>query len=131
MQRLTKAQRKIMDILWNTEKPLSYSEICDINSELNVNTVQAELRRLLKFEYIKVGEIGYSGTVLCRSYLPTMTAEEFQTRCYIDEMEKLNKRPAVELVCGLLGAEKSNKQRLKDVAELEKMLEEYKKEIKE
>ena len=130
MQRLTKAQRKIMDILWNTEKPLSYSEICDINSELNANTVQAELRRLLKFEYIKVGEIGYSGTVLCRSYLPTMTAEEFQTRCYIDEMEKLSKRPAVELVCGLLGAEKSKKQRLKDVAELEKMLEEYKKEIK-
>ena len=44
------------------------SEIVKTGTDLNINTVQAALRSLIKKNYIEVAEIVYSGTVLTRSY---------------------------------------------------------------
>ena len=45
--------------------------------DLTINTVQAVLRKLLKYQLVEVADIVYSGTVLSRSYRPTITSEEF------------------------------------------------------
>ena len=76
-QKLTKKQLEIMKILWNSPTPMIASDIEKSNPSLNINTIQACLRALMKAEYIKVADIVYSGTVLTRSYTPCVSKEEY------------------------------------------------------
>ena len=128
--KLTKADMRILEVLWKSDKPLTYCQIVEIEPSLNINTVQTQLRKLLKNEYVKVADITYSGTVLCRCYEASMTEEELATGRYVNELSKMKKRPLTSsLVCNLLDMESSKEQKLEDINELEKMLEEYKRNL--
>lgn len=76
MKGLTKRQEDVMNILWDAKKPIIASEIVKTGTDLNINTVQAALRSLIKKNYIEVAEIVYSGTVLTRSYRAIVKREE-------------------------------------------------------
>ena len=73
----SKQQLEIMKILWNSDKPLVASDILKQHNELNINTVQASLRVLVKKEAIQVADIVYSGTVLSRCYRPLISKNEY------------------------------------------------------
>lgn len=77
---LTGREKDILDILWNAGKGLIASEIVKSSEDLTINTVQAVLKKLLKRNLIQIDQIVYSGTVLSRSYIPTLTEAEFETR---------------------------------------------------
>ncbi len=75
-------QEQVMEVLWNHPDGIVASEIVKCNDELQINTVQAALKSLVKMNYIKVGEIVYSGTVLTRSYVALISKDEYlQNRC--------------------------------------------------
>ena len=76
MTGLTKRQEDVMNILWDAKEPIIASEIVKTGTDLNINTVQAALRSLIKKNYIEVAEIVYSGTVLTRSYRAIVKREE-------------------------------------------------------
>ena len=76
-KKLSKQQLEIMKILWNSDKPLVASDILTQPTELNINTVQASLRVLVKKEAIEVADIVYSGTVLSRCYRPLISKNEY------------------------------------------------------
>lgn len=76
MKGLTKRQEDVMNILWDAKEPIIASEIVKTGTNLNINTVQAALRSLIKKNYIEVAEIVYSGTVLTRSYRAIVKREE-------------------------------------------------------
>lgn len=102
---LTGRERDILSILWNADKGMIASEIVKEREDLTINTVQAILKKLLKRNLIKVDEIVYSGTVLSRSYVPTLTEAEFQTRMIEHNIFGLKKfciSPA-KFVMGFLG----------------------------
>lgn len=118
----------ILEILWNSEKSLTALEIVHSKSGLTMNTVQAVLRKLLGKNVIEVAEIVYSGTVLSRSYKPSVSQEEFLTMKFSNEVNRLHtKISKSSLVSALLDTEEDPEQTLKDIKELELMLEEYKK----
>ena len=123
--KLTSREVDIMNILWASEKPLIASEIADSRPDLTVNTVQAVLRKLLKYQLIEVADIVYSGTVLSRSYRPTITSEEFAlhevTSDYLAFQKTLSKP--------LLDTEKDPVKTRETIDELQKMLDEYKKNL--
>lgn len=129
--KLTSREVDIMNILWASEKPLIASEIADSRPDLTVNTVQAVLRKLLKYQLIEVADIVYSGTVLSRSYRPTITSEEFAlhkvTSDYLAFQKTLSK-PL--LVSALLDTEKDPVKTRETIDELQKMLDEYKKKLR-
>ena len=121
-KRLTKKELEIMKILWNSNKALVASEIASRGEELNINTVHACLRTLLKKEAIKIDGIVYSGTVLTRSYSPVITKEDYFDDIYND----------------ILGGKKNNmlirslidsKTDLSELETLEKIIAEKKKEL--
>ena len=60
MKGLTKRQEDVMNILWDAKEPIIASEIVKTGTDLNINTVQAALRSLIKKNYIEVAEIVYS-----------------------------------------------------------------------
>lgn len=77
MIKLTKRQEEVMNVLWESEKPMIASEIVKTREDFNINTVQSTLRTLIKKNYIEIAGIVYSGTVLTRSYKPLLKREEF------------------------------------------------------
>ena len=83
-QKLTKKQLEVMKILWNSPTPMIASNIEKENPSLNINTIQACLRALIKAEYIKVADIVYSGTVLTRSYTPCISKEDYFSESFED-----------------------------------------------
>ena len=76
-KKLTQSQLNIMKILWNEKKPMIASDFIQLDSSLNLNSVQSALRSLLKKKYIEVSDIVYSGKVLTRSYIPVVSSEDY------------------------------------------------------
>ena len=74
---LTKRQNEVMSVLWNSDSPLSANQICDKDESLNMNTVQQVLRTLLKIQFIKIEDIGYSNTALTRLYSPVLKQKDY------------------------------------------------------
>lgn len=129
--RLTNREQEIMKILWDSSESLTASEITAKKEELSINTVQALLKKLLKYELIKVERIVYSGTVLCRSYLPVISPEEYETQKYIESMKEIENgsfSPSL-FVAALLGEEEDSEKALKEIEELEKIIAEKKQEL--
>lgn len=98
---LTGREKDILTILWNSEQGLIASEVVTKGKpedNLTINTVQAILKKLLRRELIKIDQIVYSGTVLSRSYVPTLTEAEFETQkitAEINELERFGITPAM------------------------------------
>lgn len=129
--KLTSREIDVMNILWNTEKPLIASEISEAKPDLTINTVQAVLRKLLKYQFIEIADIVYSGTVLSRSYRPTITSEEFAVQKMTADYLSFQKSPSKSLlVSALLDTEDDPVQAKKTIDELQSMLNDYKKNIK-
>lgn len=74
-------QLEVMQCLWAADKPLTAREMKEATG-LNINTVQACLRKLVANGYVENCSIVYSGTVLSRAYRAILTQEKFlDTAC--------------------------------------------------
>ena len=121
--KLTSREVDIMNILWTSGKPLIASEIADCRPDLTINTVQAVLRKLLKYQLVEVADIVYSGTVLSRSYRPTITSEEFAVHEVTSDylaFEKTLSKPL--LVSALLDTEEDPVKARESIDELQKII---------
>lgn len=122
LKKLSGRQLEIMNILWDEGKPMIASAIVEKKEDLQVNTVQAALRSLIKKKYIEIAEIVYSGNVLSRSYHPIVSKEEYisATCKEIEQMSSAN-----TLLAALV--EKEEDEAVLD--ELERMIQERKREL--
>lgn len=89
--KLTRRDLDVLSVLWDSERPLTASEIVAANPALNKNTVQPVLRKLLKNELVQVADIVYSGTVLSRSYIPSISRQELSLYRLSSEYRQLEK----------------------------------------
>ena len=127
-EKITNRDLDILNILWHSGKSMTASEIVATGGGLTTNTVQAVLRKLLKQKWIEIAEIVYSGTVLCRSYRPTMTMKEFALTQLADEFQQLQEEISTSsLVAALLDKAPSPEKRAEEIQQLEKLLADYKK----
>lgn len=128
---LTNREMDILNILWNSENPLIASEIAKHDDTLTVNTVQAILRKLLKQNLIEVADIVYSGTVLSRSYRPTAVSKDFAVQEFSAQLRNFKKNiTASRLISTLLDDEDDAEAALKEIEELQAILEEKKQSLK-
>lgn len=127
---LTTKERQILDILWDSARPMTATEISDMCQSLNKNTVKCVVRNLLTNNYIKVADIVYSGTVLCRRYQPVLSRVNFITTQLKDTF--LNYKDLIskaDVFASLISEEEDPAVALNDIMEMEKMLKEYKDKI--
>ena len=80
IRNLSQKQLDVMKILWDAGTPLVASDIVKAESSMNINTVQASLRVLLKENLVEIADIVYSGTVLSRSYRPLISRDVLLTQ---------------------------------------------------
>lgn len=126
--KITDREQDILNILWAAEKPLVASDIAKSDDSLSINTVQAVLRKLLQKKLIKVADIVYSGTVLSRTYQPTISPNDFTLQQFVSQFEDAKKNITIpDFVATLLEHEKDEAQRIE---ELEALLEERKRKLK-
>ena len=125
--KLTRRDLDILSVLWDSEKPLTASEIVAANPALNKNTVQPVLRKLLKNELVQVADIVYSGTVLSRSYIRSISRQQLSLYRLSSEYRQLEKDVSkASFVSFLLKTEENQEKFQKDLRELEELLESYK-----
>lgn len=82
---LTKKEFDLMTVFWNTDEPLSLNDISKDNEDLNRNTVQVLLKKLLSQDFIEVAAIGYSNTVLTRKYVAKVTQAQYLSQTLSDK----------------------------------------------
>lgn len=117
----------ILNILWDTEKNMTASEIVSKDASLTMNTVQAVLRKLLKQNLIQIAEIVYSGKVLSRSFRPTLTPDDFAAYQLTSEFQRLHGNISkTTLVSALLETETDSQKALTEIEHLQQVLDEYK-----
>ena len=111
--RISNRERDILSLMWEANEALTAKQICDLNEDLVMSTVQTTLRKLLQKDLIRVDDIIYSGTVLSRTFTPTLTQEAFIAMQY-------KNLSIANFVSHLLKNKKSkeNDQELKEVYEL-------------
>lgn len=125
--KLTNRDLDVLEVLWNSEKPMTASEIVAANPALKKNTVQPTLRKLLKNELIQVADIVYSGTVLSRSYVPSMSKQEFSLYRLSSEYRQLEKDVSkASFFSFLLKTEEDPDRFQEDLRQLEELVESYK-----
>lgn len=76
-KRLSNREYDIMQILWNSGKPMLASDILKADADMNINTVQSTLRNLLSRNLVCVANIITSGKVLARTYAPVVSADDY------------------------------------------------------
>jgi len=118
--KLTSKANAVLHVLLNSECPLTATQIVSLDQDLNQNTVQSVLRKLLKDGYIKVAEIVYSGNVLCRSYKATKYAQESSVDDFVSRYQNLTKSLSVpKIFAALINSELYDD---KTIAELEQLI---------
>lgn len=125
--KLTQRDLDVLSVLWDSPRPLTASEVTAANPTLIKNTVQPVLRKLLKNKLIQVADIVYSGTVLSRSYIPSVSKEEISLHRLSAEYRLLEKNVSkASFVSLLLKTEPDHEKFMADLHELEALLESYK-----
>ena len=127
---LTHRDMDILNVLWEGKGSLTASQIVEAGPSLTINTVQAVLRKLLKKKLIEIDKIVYSGTVLCRSYKPAISANEFALSHFNSEYQKMQEHISLTtLIACLLDNTKDTELLQKNIHDLQALLKEYQKKI--
>lgn len=90
-QQLKTKEYEVLQILLNSDVPMTASEIVKKDKRFTVNIVQAILRKLLAMKLIEVADIVYSRNVLSRAYLPSKNASEIIQELFAEDVIQFQK----------------------------------------
>ncbi len=74
---LTKGEEVMMELFWNAKRPLTSMELCEMTDEFNYSYVHRLLTALQKKEMLSVEGLCKSGKQYARTFVPTVTREEY------------------------------------------------------
>jgi len=119
---------EILNILWNSEEPMTSSQIVNVGDMLSQSTVQTVLRKLLKAKLVEVTGVTYSGNLLSRTYKPSEASRDVILQKFVDDYNGFrNIISKGTLVAAMLDTDGSEKERASEIANLKNMLKEYEK----
>ncbi len=73
MNKLTKRESDIMEVLWKNERDMSANDILQASEGMSIYTIQQVLQRLLAYGFIEVASIGNNKKSLMRLYRPAVS----------------------------------------------------------
>ncbi|MCF0260849.1 MAG: hypothetical protein HUJ54_13400 [Erysipelotrichaceae bacterium] len=82
---LTKQELILMDLLWNADVPLSLHEILEIKPELNRNTLQSVMRRLMQANMIRVAGYGFNKTSMTRKVTYVIPQYDYYKKDFVPD----------------------------------------------
>jgi len=125
---LTKGEEVLMELFWNADRPLTSMDICEMTDEFNDSYVHRLLTALQKKDMLGVNGVVQSVKQYARTFIPTMTREEYgallMERLGINN-EKAFAKVAVAMVQRSADKQKEGNKEL--VKQLENIVEQLKK----
>lgn len=74
-----------MNVLWNSDEPLSAHDILMRAPELSRNTIQIVLKKLQTIGFIEVAGFGYNKNALTRTFKPIVSQSQYIRSSLADE----------------------------------------------
>ncbi|MBQ6376599.1 MAG: BlaI/MecI/CopY family transcriptional regulator [Lachnospiraceae bacterium] len=128
VSKLTRKELDILYVLWGTDEALSATKITEQAPDLNKNTVNALLRKLLRNGLIRVDDIGYSGTVLTRKYKAVLSHEEYMRQSIAEDTKKVTDASSRrDLIFAILDSIEDREEARREVDAMAAALDEYRK----
>ena len=124
---LSDKEEQMLETMWKEGRPLTRSEIINLteNRRWKESSIHVFLNRLLKKGSIRVDEIVKTSTNFVRTYEPTFSAEEYDMARLKDNFENIN--PESSTISNFISfIVKSKKVNIKNVKELEDVIENHK-----
>ena len=110
---------------------MTASEIASSVHNMTSNTAQTILRKMLRNGLIKIEKIVYSHTVLCRSFLPVFTKEDYLLVKFAYDYHNTGKHTLkASIICNLLNSELTDKGHQNELTQLKKILNDYEKKFR-
>ena len=85
--KLTPRELKVLNILWNENRPLIASSITELG-DLSISTTQVVTKSLLSKNLINIAEIVQNGKVFSRPFCPVINRKEFERLSVVDYCER-------------------------------------------
>lgn len=129
---LTSNEKLILDAMWKAREPLTRSGIIDLilesNPEFKENSFYKYLNELLDKDLINEGEIVRTGKSFGRTYITNISKDEYYMMKLHETKEQLdiNEETNVSFIFNLIDSSNFD---LKDIEELEELLEKKKLEV--
>lgn len=118
----------VLNILWETDSPMSLADILAARPDLIKSTVAAILAKLLREKLIQIEGIAYSGKVLCRTYRPTeLSREKALDSVAKDYNNVCNIVPRTELLASILRLDRDKEKAKEEIAQIRALLDEIEK----
>lgn len=75
--RLSKRELDIMESLWEANEPLSANDILKRIPDITMNTIQPNLKKLMKKGFIEVSGVGYTKNSITRQFVPLISQSKY------------------------------------------------------
>lgn len=76
-ERLSKRELDIMEVLWDANEPLSANDILNLIPDITMNTIQPNLKKLMKKGFIEVSGVGYTKNSITRQFVPLVSQSKY------------------------------------------------------
>jgi|GEM_PF-185579 len=128
--KLTNRELEIMQVLWKSDKSLTAAEISELTEDKNFSifSVQNTIKSLLSKKVIEVSSYTKVYKTNAREYKPLLSANDFATIQFAHYFDPSKETAIPHLVATLLKLEDAENES-EVISELEKMLNDRKKEI--
>lgn len=118
-------ERRILEIIKNSDGPITASEIQKRIPEYNKNIIQPSLRNLLALNLIEVADTVIERNLVSRKFTMTKEAPKIIGELFFEEYKSLKSLAgSEELFAALITKNKNDKSGKAEISELRKMLEE-------
>lgn len=117
---------EILNILWNSNKAMTSSDIVEEGNRLSQSTVQAVLRKLLKDGLVQVEGVTHSGNVLSRTFKPTDASRDIITKQFINNYSDIqNIVSKKSILAAMLDMETDSVKRRSEIDDLRSLLNDF------
>ena len=129
--KLNPRELEVLKILFDNDRALTSTEIVKGGVELTQSTVQAVLRKLLVAELVEVQGVTHSGNVLSRTFGPTKKCREVLVQKFLDDYRAFRTIISkAEALAGMFAMDEDLSRRAEEIAEIEALLADLKKQSK-
>lgn len=129
--KLNPRELEVLKILFENDRALTSTEIVNGGVELTQSTVQAVLRKLLAADLVEVQGVTHSGNVLSRTFGPTKRSREVLAQKFLDDYRAFRTIISkAEALAGMFAMDEDLSNREKEIAEIEALLADLKKQSK-
>ncbi len=130
MARLNPRELDVLNILWNTDKEMTSTDIVNEMKDLTQSTVIAVLRKLTREGFVEVAGVTHTGRVLSRTYRPTEISKQYIKEHFTEDYVSFtNVISQADMCAAILSVTDDTEKTKSEISKLKEFLDNYEKNL--